>query len=48
MLKLLFSYYTQQLGTMEGTGCTCESSNFNFGIANLLAFYSFFKGNIRS
>lgn len=48
MLKLLFSCYAEQLGTMEGTGCPCEISNFNLGIANLLAFHSFLKGNAGS
>lgn len=34
MLTLLFSCYIKQLGMMEGTGYTCEGSNFNFGIAS--------------
>ena len=48
MLKLLFSCYTERFGTMGGTGSTCEGSNFNLGIANLLAFHCFLKGNTGS
>jgi hypothetical protein len=43
MLKLLFICYAELFGTMSRTGSTCESTNFNLGIANLLAFHSSLK-----